>query len=203
MVSGTTGLALGAGGAVQDGIRVQLNDRLGVGNAQEASNASLRSDQRFATANILVGKAKDLAGEIYNDPGKAASDAASGVKKFANDFDQAAAQNDVLGMTKSKSTMIDIGTTFVGVGTVGTIAKGGKLLRAADKLEDGLALAGKGGRTLDELGTLGKEARPAHATLNKAPEVETSRPAHAPYVDCRKDKETSPKHSIPVSVGSN
>ncbi len=33
--------------------------------------------------------------------------------------------------------------------------------------------------TLDELGTLGKEARPAHATLNKAPEVETSRPTHA------------------------
>ncbi len=44
-------------------------------------------------------------------------------------------------------------------------------------------MAGKGGRTLDELGTLGKENRPAHATLNKAPEVETSRPAHATHAD--------------------
>ena len=44
-------------------------------------------------------------------------------------------------------------------------------------------MAGKGGRTLDELGTLGKEARPAHATLNKAPEVETSRPAHSTHAD--------------------
>ena len=183
MISGTTDLALGAGGAIQDGVRVQLHDQLGLGNTQEAANASLRNDQRFAQAHILAGKAKDLAGDVISDPGKAASDAATGVKKFTSDYQEAALRNDVAAMANTKSTMIDIGSTFVGVGAVGSFAKGSRVLRAVDKVEDGLALAGKGGRTLDDLGALGKGTHPNHATLNKAPEIENGKPVHATHVD--------------------
>ena len=150
-----------------------------------------------------AGKAKDWAGDVISDPGKAASDAATGVKKFTSDYQEAALRNDVAAMANTKSTMIDISSTFVGVGAVGSLAKGSRVLRAVDKVEDGLALAGKGGRTLDDLGTLGKETHPNHATLNKAPEIETGKPVHTSHLDDAATKRpVNSSHEAPTTTAT-
>ena len=195
VVSGATDLGFGLGGMAQDGLIANF----GIGNTKDVADASLRNDQRIATARIVAGKAKDLAGEIYNDPGKAASEVATGAKKFATDYAQAVQQNDVVTQTNTISTTADVGSLFLGGGFV---TKGGKIFKAATKIDDGLALAGKGGRTLDELGTLGKEARPAHATLNKAPEIEIARPIHATHADDAMTRPVNPHNEASAATAA-